>query len=68
MRKPFGLKLIWPDLVFPNGPDVASYTCFEYLLCPKDKNDAVKYRDVTSPHIGISLRISMASWELRINC
>ena len=39
------LKLIWPDLVFPKGADVAVehalYICFKYLLCPKDKNNAL---------------------------
>ena len=48
MRKPFGVKLIWPDLVFPKGPDEAIehslYICFKHLLCPKDKNNAPKIR------------------------
>ena len=52
MRKPFGVKLIWPQLVFPRGPHVASeyalYICFKYLLYPKDKNNALKDKDVTS--------------------
>ena len=45
MRKAFGVKLIWPDLVFPKGPGLALkhalHICFEYLLCPKDKNNAL---------------------------
>ena len=55
MRKAFGIKLIRPDLVFPKRPDVAIehalHICFKHLLCPKDKNDALKDRDVTSPHM-----------------
>ena len=53
MRKPFDLKLILPDLVFPKGPDMAAgralYICFKRLLCPKDKDDALKDRGVTPP-------------------
>ena len=53
MRKPFGVKLIQPDLVFPKVPDVAVehalYICFKYLLCSKDKNIALQDKDVTSP-------------------
>ena len=39
MRKPFGVKLIRSDLVFPKRADVAIeralYIYFKYLLCPK---------------------------------
>ena len=53
MRKPFSVQLIWPELVFPKGPDMAIehalYICFKYLLCPKDKNNAFKDKNVTSP-------------------
>lgn len=42
MRKPFGVNVIWPEPIFPKGPDVAVehalYICFKHLLCPKDKN------------------------------
>ena len=42
MRKPFGVKLIWPDLIFPKGADMvvehALYIYFKHLPCPKDKN------------------------------
>ena len=42
MRKPFGINIIGPDLIFPKGPDVAVehalYVCFKHLLCPKDKD------------------------------
>ena len=53
MRKPFGLKLIWPDLVFPKKAltwpvEHALYVCFKRSLCPKDKNDAPKDRGVMS--------------------
>ena len=70
MRKPFGLKfgltlffqkgLMWPV-------EYALYNCFKHLQYPKDKYDALKDRDVTSPHISIYLRISICSWKLRIN-
>ena len=67
MRKTFGLKLIRPDLVFPKGPmwpvEHALYICFKHLPCPKDKNNVLKDRDVTYPHTGISLRISVSSWN-----
>ena len=36
MRKPFGVNLIWPDFVFPKGPDMAVeyalYICFKHFL------------------------------------
>ena len=42
MRKPFGVKLIWLELVFPKGPDMAVehalYICSKHLLYLKDKN------------------------------
>lgn len=58
MRKPFGVKLIWPDFVFPKGPEVAVEhalcICFKYLLCPKDKNMPFKIKkDVTSPTLAL---------------
>ena len=43
------------------------YICFKHLLCPKAKNDALEERDVASPHTGISLRIIISFWKLRIN-
>ena len=53
MRKPFGVKLTWPELVFPKGADMAIEhalcVCFKYLLRHKDKNNALKDKDVTSP-------------------
>ena len=58
MSKPFAVKLIWPELVFPKGPDMARkhafYICFKYLLCPKDKNNALKDKTVTSPTLAFS--------------
>lgn len=63
MKKPFGVKLI-TELVFPKmlvvAVEHALYMCFQYLLCPKDKNSALKHKDVTSPTLGISLRISIS--------
>ena len=50
----FDVKLIRPELVFPKGPDVALATelalciCFKHLLYPKDKNKALRDKDVTS--------------------
>ena len=32
LRKPFGLKWIWPDRVFPERPDVACQACTVHLL------------------------------------
>ena len=54
MRKPFGVKLTQPDLVFPKGADVAIehalYICFKHLLCPKDKNNALEIKVQLPPH------------------
>ena len=42
MRKLFGVNLIWSDLVFPKGPDVAIeyvlYVYFKHLPRPENKN------------------------------
>ena len=42
MKKPFGIKLMWPDLDFPKRSDTAIepalYICFKCLPHPKDKN------------------------------
>ena len=54
MRKPFGVKLIWLNLIFfPKGPEVVVehelYTCFKHLLCPKGKNKCPDDKGATSP-------------------
>ena len=51
--KPFGIKLIWPELIFfQKGTELALehvlYIWFKYVLYLEDKNNAFKDKDVTS--------------------
>ena len=45
---PFGVNLIWPDFVFPKGPDMAIehavYVCLRICYVPKMRANALKIK------------------------